>query len=262
MKRRNALATVGVLLSALPSFLSAKLELIRSEERNVLQGGWKDIRESFDYSDYDVVDEMGFGLLRKIDEFTMDHLVGTPIHSHKNMEILTILLEGELFHEDTLGHKGLINAGEIQLMSAGSGLKHAETNPSRFSKAKGFQIWLSPTSKDTPPHYQLKRFEANYFTDTLSVIFSSVPEMNGMKVRLNAVLYRAKSTREMSYECPLHTAKNGFYLHIVSGEVKCNEQILRSGDGLGISDVDAVLIHAGAESDFLLFDVPMEGSSN
>lgn len=188
-----------------------------------------------------------------------DYLTGTPIHPHKNMEILTILLEGELFHEDTLGNKGLIKAGEMQLMSAGSGLKHAETNPSRFTKAKGFQIWLSCLTRDTVPAYQLKRFDNNYFTNTLSVIFSPNQNPQSMRIQQNAYLYRAQSSKPMSYRCPISKPENGFYLHVNSGCITCNDNALVQGDGIGISDIDNISISAEENSDFLLFDIPMNG---
>jgi len=259
MKRRNFLSTVGFFLAALPALLNAKLEIIRSEKRHVVKKGWMDLRESFNYLDYDSADEMGFGILRKIDDFTMDHLTGTPIHPHKNMEILTILLEGELFHEDSLGNSGLIKAGEMQLISAGSGLKHAETNPSRFTKAKGFQIWLSCSIRDTAPAYQIKLFDEKYFTNTLSIIFSPDQNPQCMRIQQNAYLYRGQSTKPMSYTSPISHRENGFYLHVISGEVRCDNQSLKQGDGIGVSEVSKLTICAEAHSDFLLFDIPMEG---
>jgi redox-sensitive bicupin YhaK (pirin superfamily) len=259
MKRRNFFSTFGLFFVSLPTLMYASLEIIRSQERHVIKKGWMDIRESFDYLNYDSTDEMGFGVLRKIDEFTMDYLTGTPIHPHKNMEILTILLEGKLFHEDTLGYCEMIKGGNIQLMSAGSGLKHAETNPSKFTKAKGFQIWLSCSNRDTVPTYQLRDYDEKYFTDTLSLVFSPDGRYESIRIQQDAYLYRVKSSKVLNYTCLISNQKNGFYFHVISGSLTYDNHHLMQGDGIGISDVEDISFSMEVNSDILLFDIPMRG---
>jgi len=259
MKRRTFLSSLALIGMALPSALLAKTELLRSDSRTIIKKGWMDMKQSFNYFDYDYADVMGFGVLRVIDDFTIHHLTGTPKHPHRNMEILTIILEGQVFHQDSMGNSGLLKKGDMQLMSAGKGLKHAETNPSQFDTLKGLQIWISPKERDTKPMYQEKNFEDIYFTNQLGLIFSQKPTQGEMSIKLDARLYRTKSTKEMVYNSTSSSKKHGFYIFMIEGFIHVNNTTLRKGDGLGISEISNIILHANKGSDFLLFEIPMEG---
>ncbi len=259
MKRRNFFLSAGVLLLTLPSLLFSKTELLRSSKRTTVKKRWMDMKQSFNYFDYDSANEMGFGVLRVIDDFKLTHLSGTPKHAHKNIEILSILLEGQVFHQDSLGNSGLLKAGDMQLMSAGSGLKHAETNPSQFEEVKGLQIWISTNQRESTPRYQQRSFSLQDFQDKLTPIFSPNTNTKSMQIRQDSYLQRAISSKKISYEPQLNNPKNGFYIFVITGEIVVGENILKSRDGLGISEIKTLKIEAKEGSDFLLFEIPMEG---
>jgi redox-sensitive bicupin YhaK (pirin superfamily) len=169
------------------------------------------------------------------------------------------VLEGTLFHQDSTGNTGTLCRGDIQLMSAGKGIHHAETNPSQFDTLKGLQIWLSPKIRDTFPQYQQRHFKDTYFTNQLGLIFSQNPVKNVMSIKLDAKLYRALSSKKMLYTVATDSKENGFYIFIIEGTVSVNSTMLHKGDGLGVSETKSIEIQANEKSDFLLFEIPMIG---
>ena len=262
MKRRHFFVQLLAFSTALTSLLNARIlkpfEFTASNQRKRVDKRWMHMNKSFDYYDYDFIDDMGFGMLRVIDEFTLDHLTGTPVHPHKKMEILTILLEGQIFHQDNFGNSGMLHAGDYQLMSAGSGLKHAETNPSQFDKVRGLQIWMSSKNRTGKPNYQQKNRDEIDLTNKLTVIASNQND-KAMHLDQDGQVLRGQFNKEQTLNYSRSYKGNGLYCFIIKGEVKLFKRVLKTGDGLGISKEEKISLEIKANSDFLLFDLPQQG---
>jgi quercetin 2,3-dioxygenase len=263
MKRRHFISAITASFALLPNLLFSRdiktFEFKLSKDRKRIDQDWMHMYQSFNYFDYDFIDDMGFGHLRVIDDFEVGHLIGTPVHPHKDMEILSILLEGQIFHQDTLGNSGLLKAGDYQLMSAGSGLKHAETNPSQFDKARGLQIWISSNNKTGKPSYQQINREEVHLHDSFVPIASSHLK-NCMHFQANAQLLRGKFDKAGEHTYTLHDKNNGLYCFMIDGEVKVFDRTLHKGDGLGISTKESVAFHVTSNSDLIIIEVPLQGT--
>lgn len=265
MKRRDFFRSLKILtlLSLLPLTLTARkllpLEYTPSSKRKRVDERWMHMYKSFDYYDYDFIDDMGFGMLRVIDDFELDHLTGTPVHPHKDMEILTILLEGSIFHQDSLGHSGVLHAGDYQLMSAGKGLKHAETNPSQFTKTRGLQIWMSSTNEKGEPRYQ-QRLKHEIDLDNRLALIASGHNSQAMHLAQDGEVYRGRFSKNSTLKHTLHNPQNGIYCFVITGEVRLLGHKLRAGDGLGISSHTKLRLEITKGSDFILIELPKEGA--
>jgi redox-sensitive bicupin YhaK (pirin superfamily) len=265
MKRRNFLTLLN-LLAIVPLFSAISqarqlkpFEYIAASKRKRVDKRWMHMYKSFDYYDYDFIDDMGFGLLRVIDDFELDHLTGTPIHPHKDMEIMTILLEGSLFHQDSLGHSGVLHSGDYQLMSAGSGLKHAETNPSRFTKTRGLQIWISSDNKDGSPRYQQREKNEVDLKNKLALIASS-HDKQAMHLAVDGELHRGAFSQDTRLTHKLHNPHNSLYCFMIKGELSVFDRTLKAGDGLGIATHSEVTLDVKKNSDFILIETPKKGA--
>ncbi len=265
MRRRDFFYKIKLLglFSLIPSLLSARklapLEYTPSSKRHRVDKRWMHMYKSFDYYDYDFIDDMGFGLLRVIDDFELDHLTGTPIHPHKDMEIMTILLEGMMFHQDSLGHLGVLHAGDYQLMSAGKGLKHAETNPSQFSKTRGLQIWMSSKNRSGEPRYQ-QRVKNEIDLDNKLALIASGHLDTAMHLGQDGQVHRGQFSKDATLHHSLHNPNNGIYCFMIHGEVELLNHTLKAGDGLGISSHNKLTLDIKKGSDFILIELPKEGA--
>ena len=259
MQKRHLLKLLLLLPLSLFATTKTPYLLKRSKQRHRIKKGWMDMHQSFHYFDYDDREEMGYGVLRVIDDFTVASMDGTPIHPHKNMEILTIMLEGRVFHQDSLGNSGLLKAGEIQIMSAGSGLKHAETNPSRYDKMLGLQIWISPKIPDTRPYYQQRKISPSLLRNRLYPLISSTGEAASLVINQDAFIYRGQFDQEQELLVNSRFKGNGFYIFVIDGTVKVGETVLEKRDALGLNNQKALALHCFKKSDILLFDIPMDG---
>ncbi len=263
MKRRSFIFNFFILSSIVSSSLMARVikpfELTRANKRKRIDKRWMHMNKSFDYFDYDFIDDMGFGFLRVLDDFEVDHLSGTPVHPHKDMEILTILLEGQIFHQDSMGNSGLLKAGGYQLMSAGKGLEHAETNPSQFDKARGLQIWISSQNDTGVPRYQQRNKEQVNLKNHLEIIASPASNQS-MKLEQNAYIYRGKFDKDSHITYDLKGTKHGVYCFIIQGELSVYKQKLEKGDGLGIATQKSIPLDIKKNSDILLIEVPLQGA--
>ncbi|MDH5465038.1 MAG: pirin family protein [Thiovulaceae bacterium] len=260
MQKRQLLKLLLLLPLSLIATTKTPFDLKRSHQRHRIKKHWMDMWQSFHYFDYDDREEMGYGVLRVLDDATIGTMDGTPIHPHKNMEILTIMLEGEIYHQDNLGNKGLLKAGEIQLMSAGSGLKHAETNPSRFDKAKALQIWISPKIPDCIPYYQHRHVPENLMHNRLYPIVSQTAEQASFAINQDALIYRGIFTKEKKIILKNRFQGNGFYIFVIKGELRINKTTLKARDALGLNNGKTLELICSNASDVLVFDIPMEGA--
>ena len=239
---------------------NAPFLLTKANEREYIKERWMDLYQSFHYYNYDSVEDMGYGILRIIDDATIHKMTGTPKHPHKNMEILTVVFDGVIFHEDSLGNSGVMRGGDIQLMSAGEGIEHAETNPSRFSDVHGLQIWLSPKERNTKPSYQSKTLKMSEYTNRLLSIVSPNKEGESLQIKQDAYIYRGYFDRVQTVEYQKKFEQNGLYIFVIDGEVRVDKTPLKKRDGLGIKVGKGVNLELSKYSEILLFDIPMEGN--
>ncbi len=229
------------------------IDVQRSSERGTTKTTWLNSRHSFSFGNYWNPNQMHFGLLRVLNDDWIEPGTGFGMHGHDNMEIVTIVLEGVLQHTDTMGNSEAINAGEIQRMSAGRGLRHSETNPSKKGKVHLLQIWIDPKEHDIAPSYEQRKITSGRNMLDVAVSPDGPVFINQDAYFLIGTLERGK---EVSYK--LTKRENGAYIFIIKGDVHIQTYNLKEGDAAGIKDADEVKIKGVENSQVLLIEVPME----
>lgn len=230
-----------------------KTLLHKAEDRGKGEYGWLSTRYSFSFGEWYDPARMGFGKLRVFNDDVIAGGAGFPSHGHRSMEIITIVMEGAVAHEDSMGHSDVTGTGEVQIMSAGSGVMHAEYNNSETDPLKLFQIWIEPRSSGGIPSYHKETFN---FLNKESWVWL-VGESGGTINQDAYIAYRALSSHDVA-TYSLHKKENGVYLFVVEGEVKVGEQVLGPRDALGVVDVDSVEIQALQSAKILVLEVSME----
>lgn len=222
----------------------------RSEERGHAASGWLDTWHTFSFASYQDPRHMGVSVLRVINQDTVAPGTGFPPHRHDNMEILTYVLRGAVSHRDSMGNEVRVGAGEFQLMSAGTGITHSEYN--RGSEELEFlQIWLYPNVHNTEPGYQQKRFPD---AETLQLVASPDGANDSLRLRQKARIWRGRLPAGQVAEHRLDGKVA--WVQVVRGSLDLNDIPLHDGDGADVRDAPVLTLHAQAESEFLLFDLP------
>ncbi|MCB0308779.1 MAG: pirin family protein [Bdellovibrionales bacterium] len=229
--------------------------LIRqSQDRGHFNFGWLDTFHSFSFGDYRDPEHMGFRNLRVINEDKIQPAKGFGTHPHKNMEIITYVTKGELAHKDSMGNGSSILPGEVQYMSAGSGVTHSEFNKSKEETTHLLQIWIIPDREDTDPRYNQKSISKAQKKNRLYRIVGPDGSNAPIEIYQDVTVYA--SILDVDVET-FHTFESNRYgwLQVVSGSLICNGKTLRAGDGASISDERDVKFKATIETEFLLFDL-------
>jgi redox-sensitive bicupin YhaK (pirin superfamily) len=226
----------------------------RSDERGKTNIGWLDSRHSFSFGDYYDPRAMGFRSLRVINEDKVEPGQGFGTHPHKDMEILSWVLEGELAHKDNMGNGSVIRPGELQRMSAGTGVLHSEANPSRTAGVHFLQIWLLPSQKGLAPGYEQKAFPQDQRRGKLRLVAAPSGEDGAVTVHQDARVYSALLQKGEAAEHALAPGRHA-WLQVARGAVELNGGSLAQGDGAAISDEQRLKIVATAPSEILLFDL-------
>ncbi|HEU4779501.1 MAG TPA: pirin family protein [Steroidobacteraceae bacterium] len=227
----------------------------RSADRGHAVHGWLESYHSFSFADYFDEDHVEFGPLRVLNEDRVTGGEGFGTHGHRNMEIISYVLEGELTHQDSLGTRSTIRPGDVQRMSAGSGVRHSEFNGSQTNKLHFLQIWIQPNVTDIPPSYEEKRFEAADKQGRLRLIASSTGESGSVLVHQDVRVYGGLFDGAESASLELPPGRRG-YVHVVRGAVHANGVELNAGDALKLTDENVVEIAQGAGAEVLVFDLP------
>ncbi len=232
------------------------LELRSSGDRGLAEMDWLHSQHTFSFADFHDPSFMGFGPLRVINEDQIQPNTGFPTHGHRDMEILSYVMEGELEHKDDMGNGSIIRPGEIQRMSAGTGIRHSEYNPSSDQRNRFFQIWIIPEIDGIEPGYEQIEFPDGARDGTLYQIGSRHGGEGGVTIHQDATLYA--SILSPGDTVSHATASNrGVWIQLASGVIAVNGQEMKAGDGLAITDEVAVDIAATEKSEFLLFDLAM-----
>jgi redox-sensitive bicupin YhaK (pirin superfamily) len=229
------------------------LTLRPAAERGHANHGWLDSNFTFSFADYYDPDHMGFRALRVINEDYVAPAMGFGKHPHRDMEILTYVLEGAVKHEDTTGASETLVPGELQHMSAGTGVRHSEMNPSDKETLHLLQIWLIPNQMGIPPKYEQKKFAVQQEPNKLHLLASTDARDGSFKIYSDAEFLAAKLEAGNTVT---HQFKNrNGWLQIARGSVNVQGGTLKAGDGLQISDESSLAISSEAGAEFLLFDL-------
>ena len=229
------------------------LDIRSSQDRGHANHGWLDTHYTFSFSDYYDPAHMGFRALRVINEDTIDPGRGFGTHGHQDMEILSYVLSGELGHQDSLGSGGVLRHGEVQFMSAGSGIRHSEANPSKETAVHLLQIWLLPNQAGLDPNYEQKLFPIMKQPDRLHLIASRDGRQGSFLIHSDAEIYAGKLLSGTEFRQSL-AGKNG-WIQVAEGDIAVNGQPLHAGDGVAITEEDSARIGAVTDAEILLFDL-------
>ena len=232
-----------------------------AQERGSANHGWLNSHHSFSFANYYNPQKMNFGLLRVLNDDTVAPGMGFGKHPHDNMEIISIPLQGDLEHEDSMGNKAVIREGEIQAMSAGTGIFHSEYNASKSDEVKFLQIWIFPREKDVAPRYDQIVLPDLSKANTLHQVLSPNPDDAGIWVHQDAWFNMGTFDNGASQSYDIKRSNNGVYAFIIDGSFEIEGQKLNKRDALGLWETDAIQIKSlEAGSRLLLIDVPMNFS--
>lgn len=234
-----------------------KTTLLKATERGSADYGWLKPNYYFSFSQYYNPEQVHFGLLRVLND---DFIAGGgafPTHPHDNMEIVTIPFSGALQHKDSTGGEGIIKAGDIQIMSAGSGVRHSEANASATDPVTLFQIWVFPKKRNIEPRYDQRSFDLNDRINRWQIVVSPREEDQALWINQDArfALTKLEAGKTLEYENAF--AGNGVYLVNISGVCSVGESTLQRRDAIGISQTDRFSITAMEDSEILAIEVPM-----
>lgn len=229
------------------------MKIRRAEERGQADYGWLNTHYTFSFADYYDPQHMGFRTLRVINDDRVGPGGGFDTHPHRDMEIITYVLNGALQHKDSMGHGRVIRAGEFQYMSAGTGVRHSEFNPSPTEPVHLLQIWILPDKKGLKPHYA-ERTGAQLPGGRLNLVASKAGRDGSIPINQDVDLYLAKLSPGEAVAHNLPPQRHA-WVHVAEGEVTLNGQNLRAGDGAALSNESALKLEAEAPSQVLLFDL-------
>jgi quercetin 2,3-dioxygenase len=230
------------------------IQLRPGSERGHANHGWLDSYHTFSFADYYDPAHMGFGSLRVINEDRVQAGAGFGQHSHRDMEIISYVLTGALAHKDSLGNGSVIRPGDVQRMSAGTGVRHSEHNPSTDKIVHFLQIWILPAQTGLPPSYEQRHFDAAALRNQWRLIASPDARDQSVTVHQDALVYAAKLAGARELRHRLVTGRIA-YLHVARGAVELNGHPLIAGDGAGITQESELRVTASTDAELLLFDL-------
>jgi redox-sensitive bicupin YhaK (pirin superfamily) len=231
----------------------------RSDSRGFANHGWLKSYHTFSFANYQNAERMNFGALRVLNDDLVKPKMGFGTHPHKNMEIISIPLSGALSHKDNMGNKRAIEVGEVQVMSAGTGLTHSEFNDSSTSDVNFLQLWVIPETLNVLPNYEQRKFEmANQINKIQTVVApKNHLEADALPINQQAYIYRSDLDSENSVTLTIKNSNNGFYVFVVEGEVVIGNVILKSRDAIGVWETENLEVKAKKNSSVIIIEVPM-----
>jgi quercetin 2,3-dioxygenase len=230
------------------------MELRRSGQRGSANLGWLSSRHTFSFGNYHDPRHMGFGVLRVINEDKVEPGQGFQTHGHSDMEIISYVLEGELEHKDSLGTGSVIRPGDVQRMSAGTGIRHSEFNHSKTAPVHFLQIWILPERDGAKPGYEQKQFDPASRRGRLRLVGSRDARDGSITIHQDVDLYASLLSKGENVTHALRDGRHA-WLQVARGEVKLNGETLRQGDGAAVGEAGSLAIEASADAEILLFDM-------
>jgi redox-sensitive bicupin YhaK (pirin superfamily) len=230
------------------------IEIRKSEDRGRADHGWLRSYHTFSFADYYDAENMGFGHLRVINEDRIQPGTGFGTHGHRDMEIISYVLEGALAHKDNMGNGSTIVPGDVQLMSAGKGVLHSEFNHARDDVTHFLQIWIEPNVSGIPPSYEQKHFDAASKRGKLRLVASPDGRENSVTIHQDAFVYAALLD---GTDRATHKLQHGrrAYMHVARGRLTVNGQPLEAGDALKATNTAEIVLEKGEGAEVLLFDL-------
>ncbi len=230
------------------------LTLRKSQERGHADHGWLDSYHSFSFANYYDPEHMGWGNLRVINEDRIAAGTGFGTHGHRDMEIISYVLQGNLAHKDSMGNVKGIPPGDVQRMSAGTGVQHSEFNHAPEQTTHFLQIWIEPNQRGIPPSYEQKTFEEADKRGRLRLVASPDSAEGSVKIHADARLYAGLFDGEEAADLQLASGRKG-YVHLVRGELEVNGRELKGGDAALLDDETTVRLRKGRGAEVLVFDL-------
>ena len=227
----------------------------RAEERGHAVHSWLNTFHTFSFADYHDPAHMGFHGLRVINEDRVSPGEGFGTHPHRDMEIISYVLSGALDHKDSMGNGSIIRPGDIQRMSAGTGITHSEFNASKVDLVHFLQIWLPPTKRGITPSYEQKVMPPEALNGKLHLIASPDGSSGGVTIHTDARIYAGRFTPGQSASLPLARGRHA-WVHVALGKAMVNGHDLKAGDGAALSDEPSIHIQGVADAELLVFDLP------
>ena len=229
----------------------------KADTRGNANHGWLNAYHSFSFANWYNPERVQFGVLRVLNDDTIAGGMGFGTHPHDNMEIITIPLEGDLAHKDSMGNEATIKTGDVQVMSAGTGIRHSEFNPNADQQTKLFQIWLFPNQQNVTPRYQQITLDKSLQKNNFAQILSPNENDEGVWIHQDAWFYMSDFDADFSKKLALKREGNGFYIMTIEGEIEVNGAKLERRDAIGIWETNELDIKANTASKFLVMEIPM-----
>lgn len=236
----------------------AEYILHKSDTRGNADHGWLKSRHTFSFAGYYHPDRVHFGTLRVLNDDFVEGGGGFDAHPHNNMEIISIPLEGDLEHRDSMGNRTVIRHGDIQVMSAGTGVVHSEYNKNADKPVRFLQIWLFPDKRNVQPRYDQITLNVADRHNKLQQILSPNPDDEGVWIHQNAWFHMGNFDKGYSTSYQLKSPGNGIYIFVLEGDLKADGHLLSRRDGLGITGTGSIELSAESDTQVLLMEVPME----
>lgn len=234
-----------------------KTTLHKANTRGHAKHGWLDSHHTFSFAGYHEPSRVNFGALRVLNDDIVKGGAGFGQHPHDNMEIISIPLRGALEHGDNTGGRGIIKSGEVQIMSAGSGIAHSERNASKTDDVNFLQIWVFPKVRNIEPRYDQKLFPYAERLNKLQTVVSPDESTSSLWINQDAWFSIGRFSKDFSTEYNVNKTTNGVYAFVLEGDITINGQKLNRRDGLGLWEIDKITLSADSDSEVLLIEVPM-----
>lgn len=231
----------------------------KSNSRGYANHGWLKSHHTFSFASYQNPERMNFGTLRVLNDDLVQPKMGFGTHPHQNMEIISIPLKGALSHQDSMGNKRAIHVGEVQVMSAGTGLTHSEFNDSNLEETNFLQLWIIPEEMGVTPNYEQRVFDVSLRKNKLQTIVAPKDKLEGdaLPISQQAYIYRTDLDSDGSISLNKKNKNNGYYIFVVEGSIEVGDTILDSRDAIGVTEIDEVGIKAKLNSSLIIIEVPM-----
>ncbi|NCT10728.1 MAG: pirin family protein [Flavobacteriia bacterium] len=233
-----------------------KKTIHKAASRGFANHGWLQSYHTFSFANYFNPERMNFGMLRVLNDDIVQPKMGFGTHPHKNMEIISIPISGALSHKDSMNNQRSIEVGEVQVMSAGTGLTHSEFNDSKTTETNFLQLWIIPEKNEVEPYYNQKKFEESERKNKFQTLVSPKDKQVDGSLPINQQGYISMIDLENGFEI-VYDLKNGAYFFLIDGEVSIDDETLNNRDAIGIEDVEKVSLKALKNSKLLIIDVPM-----
>ena len=229
----------------------------RDKSRGYANHGWLESYHTFSFAGYHDPSRIHFGALRVLNDDRVDGGMGFGMHPHDNMEIITIPLSGALQHRDSMGFNSIIKEGDVQIMSAGTGIRHSEMNPSPSEAARFLQIWVFPREKNSEPRYDQQYFEIEERKNKLQLIVAPVKIGKEVQIMQDAWFWLSNPEKGFSQQYSLQAKQHGIYLFVIEGQINIAGEVLNRRDAIGLNDIEEFTFTAEEDAKILIMELPM-----